>query len=356
MEKVAKGFSMKLSKTFPKVYIILLNYNGWADTIECLESLLRIDYPNYQIIVVDNNSPNNSLEYIKLWAEGKLDVWVNPKHPLRKLSFPPTKKPIKYSIYEQNSVEKNEINKDENSIIFIKAKENRGFAAGNNLGIKYAFFCGDFDYVCLLNNDTVVERDFLSKVIEEMEKDKNIGICSGRINYYEEPKKIWFEGGHFNPWIAKNFHHNQNMYEEEIGNFKGVRKDLSFLTACFWVIRKEILKDSLLNEEYFMYMEDVEYSLNVLKKGYKLCVNPKSKIYHKVGGSSGGDLSDVSAFWGMKNRVKFIKKNLNPLQKITSISFILLGALPKYINWLKKGKKSAIKSQIKGFLSGIKES
>ena len=74
-----------------KVYIILLNYNGWADTIECLESVLRNDYPNYQVIVVDNNSPNNSMNYIKKWVEGKLDVLVNPKQPLRHLSFPPVK-------------------------------------------------------------------------------------------------------------------------------------------------------------------------------------------------------------------------------------------------------------------------
>ncbi len=80
----------------PKVYIIILNYNGWADTIECLESVLRNDYPNYQVIVVDNNSPNNSMEYIKAWAEGKLDVWVNPNNPLRKLSSPPVSKSIPY--------------------------------------------------------------------------------------------------------------------------------------------------------------------------------------------------------------------------------------------------------------------
>ncbi len=70
---------------FPKVYVIILNYNGWADTIECLESVLRNDYLNYQVIVLDNNSPNNSIEYIKAWAEG--NVWLKSDHPLRNLSF-----------------------------------------------------------------------------------------------------------------------------------------------------------------------------------------------------------------------------------------------------------------------------
>jgi GT2 family glycosyltransferase len=95
-----KGSFMKLLKFYPKVYIIIINYNSWADTIECLESVLRNNYPNYQVIVIDNNSPNNSMEYLKAWAEGKLDVWVKPNHPLRYLSFPPVKKPIPY-IYKE---------------------------------------------------------------------------------------------------------------------------------------------------------------------------------------------------------------------------------------------------------------
>jgi len=84
----------------------LLNYNNWQDTVECLESVLRNDYPNYQVIVIDNNSPNNSMEYLKAWADGRLDVWVSPKNPLRNLSFPPLKKPIPYVYYTREEAEK----------------------------------------------------------------------------------------------------------------------------------------------------------------------------------------------------------------------------------------------------------
>jgi len=82
-----------------KVYIIILNYNNWYDTIECLESVLRNDYPNYQVIVVDNNSQNNSVDYMRAWADGMLDICVDPKNPLRNLSFPPLPKPIPYIFY-----------------------------------------------------------------------------------------------------------------------------------------------------------------------------------------------------------------------------------------------------------------
>jgi len=92
--------------SLPKVYIIILNYNGWIDTLECLESVLRSDYQNYQAIVVDNNSSDNSLEYLKMWAEGKLSIIIDDKNPLKNLSFPPITKPIPYINYTREEAEK----------------------------------------------------------------------------------------------------------------------------------------------------------------------------------------------------------------------------------------------------------
>jgi len=83
-----------------KVYVVILNYNCWTDMIECLESVLRNDYPNYQVIVVDNDSPNNSMDYIKKWAEGKSEAWVNPKYALRYLSYSLVNKPISLEYYQ----------------------------------------------------------------------------------------------------------------------------------------------------------------------------------------------------------------------------------------------------------------
>ena len=91
---------------YPKVYILILNYNGWADTIECLESVLKSDCPNYQVIIIDNNSSDNSIEYIKAWAEENLDIWVSPDNILRRLSYPPVKKPLPYVYYSKEEAEK----------------------------------------------------------------------------------------------------------------------------------------------------------------------------------------------------------------------------------------------------------
>jgi len=174
--------------TYPKVYIILLNYNNWADTIECLESVLRNDYPNYQVIVVDNNSPNNSMEYLKAWAEGRIDVWVNPNNPLRNLSFPPVPKPIPYVYYTREEAEKcKNLDLEEKfksdipegvttkyPIVFIQSGNNLGFAGGNNVGIRYALIKNDFDSVILLNNDTVIKGEAISIYYDDFYKDKFI--------------------------------------------------------------------------------------------------------------------------------------------------------------------------------------
>jgi hypothetical protein len=94
---------------FPKVSIVILNWNSWKDTVECLESVFRIDYPNYQVIVLDNNFPNNSMECIKGWAKGKLDAWIKPNNPLRYLSYSSIKNPVPYVFIIEKKQKKAEI-------------------------------------------------------------------------------------------------------------------------------------------------------------------------------------------------------------------------------------------------------
>ena len=347
----------------PKVYIIILNYNGWSDTIECLESVLKIDYPNYQVIVVDNNSPNNSMDYIKSWAEGKIDVWIEPNNPLKKLSFPLLNKPVPYIFYSQEEAERGgNLEKERNltkdfpqkytspyPLIFIQANDNTGFAGGNNIAIKYALSKRDFEYVLLLNNDTVVERDFLSNLVNISEKE-NLGLTGCKIYYYHNPKNIWYNGGKFNEWSGRTIH----IQSENEGNFS----EVTFITGCCMLIRKDILdKIGLLEESFFMYVEDLDYSYKALKSGAKLGVAHEAKIYHKVGASSGEEITPFSAYWMMKNRVKFIKESLNKSKQITALIFLLLSRGFKYASWvLKLGKyRQIINAQIKGILDAFKE-
>ncbi len=163
------------------VGIIILNYNGWSDTIECIESILKNNYPSYEIIVVDNNSTDDSLYFLKLWAEGRLEHWVNPNNALRKLSLPPCKKPITYINVDGSEPDgKSAIIRQLNDfpVVFIQAGENLGYARGNNIGIRFALEIGA-DYICILNNDTIIESNFVEKMVNVFQKLPNDAAVLG---------------------------------------------------------------------------------------------------------------------------------------------------------------------------------
>lgn len=337
-------------KTSNKIYIIILNYNGWADTIECMESVLRNDYPNYQIILADNNSFDGSMEYIKAWADGRLDISVNQENPLKNLSTPPIPKAVPYVCYTKEEAENGgdpELEAEfKTPLIFIQTGYNGGFASGNNAGIKYALVKDDFKYVLLLNNDTVVKEDFLTNNIKIVEKDEGIGLAGCKIMYYDEPEKVWFNGGSFNEYSGRTAHIRKEVFKDY--------SYVNFITGtCFIIPKRTIEQINLLDETYFMYCEDLDYGYRVYKSGLKLAVIHNAKIYHKVGASKeGGELSEFSVYWIARNGIKFRMNRLKSFKKFTSISFYLLSrfiAIPKWCIL----KPVVAKAQIKGIIDGI---
>lgn len=292
-----------------KVYIILLNYNSWQDTIECLESVLKSDYKNYQIIVVDNDSPNNSMDYIINWAEGKQEVNYNENCQLKHLSKPFEKKPLEYIFYAQKNLNAENIEKYKklnNSLIFIQAGENRGFAGGNNIGIKYALAKDDFEYIWLLNNDTVIEKNSLSSLVAYAKKNQ-LGISGSSLMYYDNPKKIQAYGGHINKFFGTCSH---------IIDIKDIQNKLDYIVGASFLIDKKVIdKIGLLPEEYFLYYEETDYCFNARNNGFKLGIDIESIVYHKEGVSTGGSYngnkkSEFSDILSIKNRIKFHRKYL----------------------------------------------
>jgi len=166
---------------YPKVSIIILNWNGWEDTIECLESLYQITYPNYDVIVVDNGSEDESIEKIKEYAEGNIEV------ESKFFEYSDRDKPIKIIEYKREEAEagggKEEDIADLPSnkrMIITKNEKNYGFAEGNNIGMRYALKALNPEYVLLLNNDTVVDKEFLGELVKVWESDEKIGIVGLR--------------------------------------------------------------------------------------------------------------------------------------------------------------------------------
>lgn len=287
-----------------KVYIVILNYNGWRDTLECLESVLRNQYDNYQIIVVDNASTNSSMENMLSWAGGRLSATCDNLQ-LEDLTKPEINKPIAYDFYTDEQVLSAPLLSDK-KLIFIQSSNNGGFAAGNNLAIKYIQQKNDYKYIWLLNNDTVIQPDSLVNLVKYAE-DSNAGITGSSLFYYHNPNMIQAYGGMVNKFFGTSSH---------ILGSNDIYGKLDYIIGAAFLINKNVIdKIGLLPEEYFLYYEETDYCFNAKNNGFKLGIALDSIVYHKEGGSTGASQdaslrSEFSDVLALKNRIKFHRKYL----------------------------------------------
>ena len=255
------------------VFVIILNYNGKRDTVDCLDSLHKVKRDKFSLhtIVVDNY----------------------PKYPI--------------------DVDE----KDYRQIVLkiIYNSQNLGFAGGNNVGIEYALK-NEADYVLLLNNDTVVREDFLEKLFGFAEKRHDGGIIAPKIYFakgYEFHKDryksedlgkvIWYAGGliDFRNVIGRHV----GVDEVDKGQYDNPG-ETDFASGCCMLIKKEVFeKAGLLDEKYFLYYEDSEFSQRTKKAGFKIYYFPDSIIWHKNAGSAGGSGSDLQDYYITRNRLLF---------------------------------------------------
>ncbi|WP_109091956.1 glycosyltransferase family 2 protein [Aggregatibacter actinomycetemcomitans] len=314
-----------------RIYIIILNYNGWKDTIECLESVLKIDYKNFKIIVVDNNSQNDSIGFICNWAVIPESISAENVY-FNKFIRPNAEKPIKYSIWSESEfLQQSNI---QEKLILVRANENGGFAKGNNIAIQYAMKDPECRYVWLLNNDTVIKQNTLSKLIEYADKNE-IGICGSSLFYYYNPKKVQAYGGHINRFFGTSSH---------ILNVNNIDKKLDYVVGASFLINKRLIeKIGYLPEDYFLYYEETDYCFNARKNGFTLGIALDSIVYHKEGGSTGASQnadkrSEFSDVLTLKNRIKFHKLYLGG-----GIG-LWIGILIAFFNRIRRGQMSRIKS------------
>jgi GT2 family glycosyltransferase len=296
-EKDMKGEIVNI----PKVSIIILNWNGWRDTIECLESLYQITYQNYEVIVVDNGSEDESIEKIKEYCEGKISV------ESKFFEYSPENKPIKIIEYTREVAEagggreKEIVDLPSNrKLIIIKNKKNYGFAEGNNIGIKYALKALNSDYVMLLNNDTVVDNIFLDELVKVAGSDDKIGIIGPKVNYYDKSNKIFSVGGKINWWTGKNTALQSNLNQI---------REVDYVSGCALMIKKDALnKIGLFSSEYFLYAEELDYCVRTNRQGFKVFNYPRTTIWHKISASAE---SKIKMYYRTRNRFIFMKKFLS---------------------------------------------
>ncbi len=292
----------------PKVSILILNWNGWHDTIECLESVYRITYPNYDVIVIDNDSKDDSIEKIKEYANGKIKI------ESKFLEHNPANKPIRIIEYNREETEAEiKTSKDnldlpyDRKLIIIKNEINYGFAEGNNIGIRYALKALDPKYILLLNNDTVVDAEFLGELVKVAETNEKIGVVGSLIYFYDSPMKIQVIGGKINMWtgrrsyITKTINYNKNHVIE-----------VDCVSGASLLIKKEVIENvGLLDKEYFVYVEDVDWCYRIKQKGYIILSSLDSIIWHKGSKSTGGgyDTNTTVLYYISRNGFLFMRKN-----------------------------------------------
>lgn len=290
-----------MDKNNTKLSIVLLNYNGYKDTIECINSIRENEKEiDYNIIVVDNNSSDNSIEFLSQLED----------------------------------------------VTTIKRNINDGFSAGNNVGIKYALDKFKSDYVLLLNNDTIITKYCLSKMLYSLEKDEKSGIATCKLMKAKDRNTIDCYGGKVD-------------WNKVIGNFNYVKKENGFYYseissgACM-LIKKEVFeKVGYLSEDYFMYFEDLDYSVRIIEANYKIQVVPDAIIYHK-GGSTAGEASPFAIKWNTRNRIIFYKKFKKYINKFYFLIFFSITRVIYFIKYFIKFKFKYVDALKSGIIEGIK--
>ena len=259
-----------------KYLIILVNYVNWQDTFECIESLKNCGINDSHILVIDNHSPNDSF---------------------------------------------NKLNEAFPSINIFQMEKNLGFTGANNFGIKYAAD-NMFDFAVLLNNDTVVESpDSIQILIDEMTKHTDATLGTGRIFYFSDKNKIWYDGGKIIKWRGMAVHLNYGKKKSNV-DLSNKLKNVDFISGCFMCIRlRDIFKLGFLHEDFFMYLDDVEFCSRALKKSLKLLYIPESVIYHKAKGEE--ERTHKRIYYSIRNRKLLINLHFGIISKFY-FSIVLL--------------------------------
>lgn len=261
----------------PNVGIVISNYNGWQDTVQCLESLQKQTCRDFEIILLDDASTNDSVQQLQ-------------KH------------------LTENTV-------------FLPQEANSGFAAVNNVGMRRALADG-CDWVLLLNNDTVVAPDFLETLLRETPAG---AVSCPKMLFLDPPDEIWFAGGELDRAAGKVKHLGGH---EKDGPAFAEKKQVSFITFCCVLLPRQVVEEvGFLDETLFMYCEDVDYCIRLADAGVPLWFLPDARIWHKAGGSAGGMLS---VYYITRNTLYLTCKGKSALQIRARTLPVLISGAARY--------------------------
>jgi len=290
----------------PPVYCVVLNMNGKALLLESLESTIKMTYPNFKVVVVDNGSTDGSPNAVRA-------------------QYP--------------------------SIAVIENGKNLGFGEGNNVGIRYSLKEGA-EWIFLLNNDIAVDPEMLTELMKAASSDEMIGILSPKIYYYSEPNQLWYAGGKVNYFTGIISH--RGLREMDSGQYDQV-EETDYITGCAFLIKRKVVESvGMFDPIYFpIYSEDADWSVRVQRAGYRLVYVPHAKLWHKVSAFSGGGLTPYKTRLKVEHNLIFFKRYARWYHWIT-IPWCIGGMTIFFIlKQLLKGNFKIITSLFKGFKDAI---
>ena len=291
----------------PQVSCIVLNFNGKDLICEALDSLQRMTYPNFNIIVVDNGSVDKSQEIVR------------GQYP---------------------------------SLTLIENSRNLGFGEGNNVGIRYALE-HQSEWMFLLNNDIVVHPELLSGMMRVAMTDEHIGLLAPKIYDHSRPDVIWYAGGKVNFWTGTISH--VGLRETDHGQYDRVQ-DTEYITGCAMLIRRSVVERAGMFDPIYSpaYTEDADLSARAERYGYRLVYVPDGKLWHKVSSSSGGGLTPFKTQLKVEHNLIFFKRYARWYHWLTIPWFVGFGALVFILKELSKGNFKILAALARGFLQALK--
>ncbi|MCL4559665.1 MAG: glycosyltransferase family 2 protein [Chloroflexi bacterium] len=291
----------------PEINLILLNWNGWRDTLACLESLRSMDYPAecLQITIIDNGSTDESLAHLEALA----------------------------------------------GVSLLRSPVNLGYAGGNNLGIRQALSKGR-EWILLLNNDTIVGSSFIMEMLQIFEKDPDAGIVCPKIYYHDRPDTFWYAGGKFrSPRLIGEM---VGMGEIDRGQFDQARQVDFAVGACMLIHAPVFAKIGLLDENFVAYEEDIDFSYRARQAGFSIWYQPAAKIWHKVSASTQAD-PPQRVYLSAQSRALFFRKHIRGASVLLVVGLEAMRLVRVMARSLWQGKLELGRSYAAGLWSGLKK-
>lgn len=291
------------------VAIVILNWNGWRDTLACLESVIKLDYDSFAVIVVDNASTDDSPSHIQSWSSRRRSDRV--------ISVIQSDE---WQVFDEHDLSDSLDPLQPMDTIFIQSCQNGGFASGNNLGIRYALAAG-CEYVWLLNNDTVVEPGALSALMHRTISSPRIGMCGSVLRFFDQPERVQAIGGvRFNFWLARGEQLGQGLHADDPAVSEIAKCEPDYIAGASMLVTRGFLQDvGLMEESYFLYFEEIDWAMRA-RPNWALATAGDSIVYHKEGGSIGtasrSRRSVLSQYYLNRNLLRFYAKRLPALWTI----------------------------------------